>query len=144
MRIMKKHCTLADFEFDISIDRNMVGEIFDSCPYILDVMDEMSESYNKKEEQSEEMEEENALSIAKRVKMKSVMNFRDKVEEVVAFALPLMLQKAGESKELAKKILDIADKHNLDRVYDGFWEFIMEAFTSSESEEAKAIVFKME
>lgn len=144
MRIMKKHCTLADFEFDISIDRNMVGEIFDSCPYILDVMDEMSESYNKKEEQSEEMEEENALSIAKRVKMKSVMNFRDKVEEVVAFALPLMLQKAGESKELAKKILDIADKYNLERVYDGFWEFIMEAFTSSESEEAKAIVFKME
>lgn len=146
MRIMKKHCTFADMKFDIAIDRNMVGNIFDACPYILDVMDEISEA-NSVEDENEKKElkiGDDVSSVLKKTKMVSFMKYMDRIEDAVAYALPFMLEKAGEDKSLSEKILDIANKYNLDRVYEGFWDFIMSAFISSESEEAKAIVFTME
>ena len=144
MRIAKKRIELGDMTFCLGIDRNISAEVFEKYP---DAILKQSEVGDKKAEILGDEKEYSVYELAKEGKLTKILKIENDLKELiracVSFALPSMLEKAGEDKNIAKTILDFVEEYNIDEFYDAVWSFIIVGFTGEGQEEQKRPMFKM-
>ena len=144
MRIAKKRIELGDMTFCLGIDRNISAEVFEKYP---DAILKQSEVGDKKAEILGDEKEYSVYELAKEGKLTKILKIENDLKELihacVSFAIPAMLEKAGEDKNIAKTILDFVEEYNIDEFYDAVWSFIIVGFTGKGQEEQEKPMFKM-
>ena len=129
MKIYKKHIILDKFEFDVAIDREITARAFEEFPDFTTYA--LSNSENK---------DDIVATAIKEKKLLQLFELNDEMGELVKFALPLMMKKAGEenAEEKAKEIFAFVDENEFtDEFSSKIFEIICLGFTRGTGEKKK-------
>lgn len=134
MKIYRKHIALENIEFDVAIDREITAKAFEEFPEF--TIHALSSGDQKTDTVAKAIKEKKLLEL---------MSVNDEIEQLVKFALPLMMKKAGET-EIDEKIVEIYNIVNESGFIDEFdakmLEIICLGFTR-ETAEKKQVKFSI-
>lgn len=129
MKIFKKHITLENIEFDVAIDREITARAFEQFPDFTTFA--LSNSDHK---------EDIVANAIKEKKLLELLSVNDDMGELVKFALPLMMKKAGEDNinEKIGEIYALVDESGFtDEFNSKIFEIICLGFTRGTSGKKK-------
>lgn len=129
MKIYKKHIILDKFEFDVAIDREITARAFEEFPDFTTYA--LSDTDNK---------DDIVATAIREKKLLKLLELNDDMGELVKFALPLMMKKAGEenAEEKAKEIYAFVDENEFaDEFNSKIFEIICLGFTKGTGEKKK-------
>lgn len=129
MKIYKKHIILDKFEFDVAIDREITARAFEEFPDFTTYA--LSNTDNK---------DDIVATAIREKKLLKLLELNDDMGELVKFALPLMMKKAGEenAEKKAKEIYAFVDENEFaDEFNSKIFEIICLGFTKGTGEKKK-------
>ena len=129
MKIYKTHIILDKFEFDVAIDREITARAFEEFPDFTTYA--LSNTDNK---------DDIVATAIREKKLLKLLELNDDMGELVKFALPLMMKKAGEenAEEKAKEIYAFVDENEFaDEFNSKIFEIICLGFTKGTGEKKK-------
>lgn len=134
MRILTRSVECGEYVFSLATDRDIAVKTFEAFPEFVEAaISTPSDS-----------EKSAFLNAVREKKLASLLNMTDKIGEVAAFVLPLMLKKAGGDERLAPEIIEYARVNDVDLMLNSaILEFLMQGFTLSERERAPKVRFAM-
>lgn len=134
MKILEKTVTLGEMSFKIAVDRDIAVKSFEEYPELIEYLFKKQNSLNDNENLF--------LDAIKNKELSKIFEMEEKFAELVGFALPLMLKKAGD-KTNAKTIIKYAVENGVNtQMNSALLEFICEGFTQRELAKPK-IKFSM-
>ena len=133
MKTLTKVVTLGKLKFTLGVDRDIAIKGFEEYPDVLEFL------ISKKDLVNEKNEESMFLKMLKSKELSNMYKVEDRIGELVAFVLPLMLKKGGENGDItARDILDYAEENGATTVVNSsFLELLMQAFFQGELEKPK-------
>ena len=135
MKVLEKQVTLGEMEFRVATNRDIAIKTFEQFP------DLMEDLITQKGNQSTN-EEEFFIKALKKKELSKLFDMNNKLGELIAYALPLMLKSANDNSN-AVEIIDYAKENGADRVFNSaILEFLMQGFTQRELAKPK-IKFSM-
>lgn len=124
MKILEKTVTLGEKTFNVATDRDIAVKAFEKHSDLIE--------YLFKKQDSFENDKNFFLNAIKNKELNKVFEMEKKIGELVSFALPLMLKKAGD-KSSAKEIIEYAEENGADALLNNaLLEFLCEGFTQRE------------
>lgn len=134
MRFLEKTVTLGEMTFKVATDRDIAVKAFEAYPQLIEYMFKKQDSITN--------DKDFFMEAIKNKELSKVFEMEKMFADLIEFALPLMLRKAGD-KTSAKKIIDYATENGADtEMNSALMEFLCEGFTQRELAEPK-IKFSM-
>ena len=135
MKVLEKQVTLGEMEFRVATNRDIAIKTFEQFPDLMEYL------ITQKGNQSAN-EEEFFIKALKKKELSKLFDMDNKLGELVAYALPLMLKSANDNSN-AVEIIDYAKENGADGVFNSaILEFLMQGFTQRELAKPK-IKFSM-
>ena len=135
MKVLEKQVTLGEMEFKVVTNREIAIKTFEQFPDLMEYL--ISQKGN-----SNANEEEFFINALKKKELSKLFDMDNKLGELIAYALPLMLKSANDNSN-AVDIIDYAKENGADGVFNSaILEFLMQGFTQRELVEPK-IKFSM-
>lgn len=135
MKVLEKQVTLGEMEFRVATNRDIAIRTFEQFPDLMEYL--ISQKGN-----SNANEEEFFIEALKKKELSKLFDMDNKLGELIAYALPLMLKSANDNAN-AVEIIDYAKENGADGVFNSaILEFLMQGFTQRELVEPK-IKFSM-
>ena len=135
MKLLEKQVTLGEMEFKVATNRDIAIKTFEQFPDLMEYLISQKGQENSNEE-------EFFIEALKKKELSKLFDMDNKLGELVAYALPLMLKTADDSSS-AVEIIDYAKENGADGVFNSaILEFLMQGFTQRELVEPK-IKFSM-
>ena len=143
MTIYKKTVTVGKYEFNISVDRDMVADAFDKYPKLLTLIIKYSDGNENPDEKAI------LLRAIEDGNFKTLLKSNEEIAEIVKYLFPLMLKKADKFYETdnaskSQEILDYIYENEADEVFfSSVFEFIVSVFTDGVEEKKPKVKFVM-
>lgn len=135
MKVLEKQVTLGEMEFRVATNRDISIKTFEQFPDLMEYL------ISQKGNQSTN-EEEFFIEALKKKELSKLFDMDNKLGELIAYALPLMLKSANDNSN-AVEIIDYAKENGADGVFNSaILEFLMQGFTQRELAKPK-IKFSM-
>ena len=125
MKILEKTVELGDMKFRVATDRNIAVKAFEEYP-------ELIEYLVRKQKEANQNDEDFFVKAIKNKELSNLFEMEEKFGDLISFALPLMLEKAGDMTD-AQAIIDYAVENGADSVFNSaMLEFLVQGFTQRE------------
>ena len=135
MKILEKEVTLGDMKFRVRTNREIAVKAFEQYPDLIEYLFNKQGSKAKNETQY-------FIEALKKKELGTLFSMNDKIADLIGFALPLMLDGAGD-KTSSKEIIEYAKANNASDMFNSkMLEFLVEGFTQRGQEKPK-IQFSM-
>lgn len=135
MKVLEKQVTLGEMEFRVATNRDIAIKTFEQFPDLMEYLITQKGNSNANEE-------EFFINALKKKELSKLFDMDNKLGELIAYALPLMLKSANDNSH-AVEIIDYAKENGADGVFNSaILEFLMQGFTQRELVEPK-IKFSM-
>ena len=135
MKVLEKQVTLGEMEFKVATNRDIAIKTFEQFPDLMEYLISQKGQENSNEE-------EFFIEALKKKELSKLFDMNNKLGELIAYALPLMLKSANDNSN-AVEIIDYAKENGADRVFNSaILEFLMQGFTQRELAKPK-IKFSM-
>ena len=122
MKVLEKTVTLGEMEFKIGTNRDIAIKTFEEFPLLAKKMSEVDAT--EIEEQDDGVSE--FVKFAEKKELSTLYELHDLIGDAVAFALPLMLEVAGDKSD-ANEIIEYATENNAIKTFNvGIWDFLMQ------------------
>lgn len=122
MKVLEKQVTLGEMEFRVATNRDIAIKTFEQFPDLMEYL--ISQKGN-----SNANEDEFFINALKNKELSKLFDMDNKLGELVAYALPLMLKSANDNSN-AVDIIDYAKENGADGVFNSaILEFLMQGFT---------------
>ena len=126
LKFLTKTVELGEKKFKVAVDRDIACDAFEQFPNLIEYLMK-KEVKNRKENDADFF-----LNALKNKELKQLFNMEKQISELIGFALPLMLDKAGDSSD-ADEIIQYAKDNNAEQIFNnGMLEFIIQGFTPRE------------
>lgn len=136
MKILKKHISVGEYEFDVAVDRNITVDVFEHFPDLMEYL------LNNQDSQDGNQIVINAI---KGKTLGKLLDSTEQIKDLVKYAFPFLLAKAN--KEMADKADEIIDYIYENEVEEEFsnalFEFICLGFTNDTNEKKPKVKFVM-
>lgn len=124
MKFLEKTVTLGEMTFKVATDRDIAVKSFEKYSDLIE--------YLFKNKDNIYTDNEFFLNAIKNKELGKIFDMEKQIADLVGFALPLMLKKAGDDTD-AKKIIKYAKDNDADtEMNSALLEFICEGFTQRE------------
>lgn len=135
MKLLEKQVTLGEMEFKVATNRDIAIKTFEQFPDLMEYL-------ISQKGQSNASEEEFFIETLKKKELSKLFDMDNKLADLIAYALPLMLKTANDNSS-AVEIIDYAKENGADGVFNSaILEFLMQGFTQRELAKPK-IKFSM-
>ena len=135
MKLLEKQVTLGEMEFKVATNRDIAIKTFEQFPDLMEYL-------ISQKGQSNASEEEFFIEALKKKELSKLFDMDNKLADLIAYALPLMLKTADDNSS-AVEIIDYAKENGADGVFNSaILEFLMQGFTQRELAKPK-IKFSM-
>lgn len=135
MKLLEKQVTLGEMEFKVATNRDIAIKTFEQFPDLMEYLISQKGQENSNEE-------EFFIEALRKKELSKLFDMDNKLGELVAYALPIMLKTADDSSS-AVEIIDYAKENGADGVFNSaILEFLMQGFTQRELAKPK-IKFSM-
>lgn len=135
MKLLEKQVTLGEMEFRVASNREIAIKTFEQFPDLMEYL-------ISQKGQSNANEEEFFIEALKKKELSKLFDMDNKLADLIAYALPLMLKTANDNSS-AVEIIDYAKENGADGVFNSaILEFLMQGFTQRELAKPK-IKFSM-
>ena len=125
MKLLEKQVTLGEMEFRVATNRDIAIKAFEQFP-------DLMEYIIKQQGEGVVNEEEFFIDTLKKKELSKLFDMENKLGELIAFALPLMLMRANDDSN-SSDIINYAIENGADGVFNSaLLEFLMEGFTQRE------------
>ncbi len=132
MKILEKTVTLGEMNFKIGVDRNISVNVFEAYPDVLEYLINSAQEINDSNKDKNINETQFLLNAIKNKKLDRIFEIEDKMGDLVAYALPQMLRKVGDTTD-ASKIIEYAKENGADVEFNSaILSLLNEAFTQRE------------
>lgn len=142
MKILRKHVVCGEYEFDVAIDREIATDAMEAFPDLCEYMfTTAKQNLNKKGDKVDEVDL--LIDNIRNKKLREMWKYESQLGEMVKYAFPKMLKKAGSDLD-AQKIIDYIYENEVDGEFNGgMFEFIVTVFTQREATAKKKVSFSM-
>lgn len=122
MKLLEKNVTLGEMKFKVAVNRDIAIKAFEEYPELIE--------YIISQENSEASDEQSIFINALKKKELSVLyDMEENLAKLIGFALPLMLQSAGDTSD-AMAIIQYAKENDADSILNSaMLEFLMQGFS---------------
>lgn len=122
MKLLEKNVTLGEMKFKVAVNRDIAIKAFEEYPELIE--------YIISQENSEASDEQSIFINALKKKELSVLyDMEENLAKLIGFALPLMLQSAGDTSD-AVAIIEYAKENDADSILNSaMLEFLMQGFS---------------
>lgn len=135
MKVLEKKVTLGEMNFKVQTNRDIAVKSFEEFPDLIEYM--LNKQGNKKQNETQYF-----IEAIKNKELGTLFSMNDRIAELIKFALPLMLESAGDDTD-PDKIITYAKDNNADELLNsGLLEFLILGFTQREQAKPK-IQFSM-
>lgn len=136
MRILTKTVECGEYKFAVSTDRDIAVRTFEAFPdFIEKTLRGGVYSADEKEF---------FVKAVREKKLGELLAVKEEMTEIAAYALPLMIEKAGGNAAAAEEITAYARANDADLLLaGGILEFLMQGFMQGERERAPKVRFAM-
>lgn len=135
MKLLEKQVTLGEMEFRVASNREIAIKTFEQFPDLMEYL-------ISQKGQSNANEEEFFIEALKKKELSKLFDMDNKLADLIAYALPLMLKTANDNSS-AVAIIEYAKENGADGVFNSaILEFLMQGFTQRGLAEPK-IKFSM-
>ena len=135
MKLLEKQVTLGEMEFKVASNREIAIKTFEQFPDLMEYL-------ISQKGQSNANEEEFFIEVLKKKELSKLFDMDNKLADLIAYALPLMLKTANDNSS-AVEIIEYAKENGADGVFNSaILEFLMQGFTQRELAKPK-IKFSM-
>lgn len=125
MKTLEKTVTLGTMVFKVGTNRDIAIKTYEQFPEIMEYM------INQEKKQVKDGQDL-FLQAIKNKELGKLFEIEDKLEVLVEFCLPLMLEVAKDKSD-ANEIIKYVKENNADGVFNSaIWKFLMEGFTQRE------------
>ena len=139
MKILTKHISVGDYEFDVGVDRHITVDVFEHFP---DLMEYLLENKTADENKI-------VITAIKEKTLGKLLDSTEQIQELVKYAFPALLAKADKEKgtDNASKadeiIAYIYDNEVETEFSNALFEFICLGFTNDTNERKPKVKFVM-
>lgn len=135
MKLLEKNVTLGEMKFKVAVNRDIAIKSFEEFPELIE--------YIISQENSGATDEQSVFMNALRgKKLKALYDMEENLAKLIEFALPLMLETAGDTSD-AMAIIEYAKENDADSILNSaMLEFLMQGFSQRGLAEPK-IKFSM-
>jgi hypothetical protein len=135
MKVLEKQVTLGEMEFRVATNRDIAIKTFEQFPDLMEYLITQKGNSNANVE-------ELFINGLKNKELSKLFDMDNKLGELIAYALPLILKSANDNSN-AVEIIDYAKENGANGVFNSaILEFLMQGFTQRELVEPK-IKFSM-
>lgn len=122
MKLLEKNVTLGEMKFKVAVNRDIAIKAFEEYPELIE--------YIISQENNEASDEQSIFINALKKKELSVLyDMEENLAKLIEFALPLMLQSAGDTSD-AMAIIQYAKENDADSILNSaMLEFLMQGFS---------------
>ena len=132
MKVLEKTVTLGEKQFKIMVNRDIAVETFEQFPEVIEYVLNSDTSAKGKDDEKEFL-----LNALKSRKLNQLFKMNEKLGELVAYALPLMMKSAGDMQN-AQEIINYATENDVIEDFNAkMFGLLMEAFTPREQGKPK-------
>lgn len=125
MQILIKEVTLGEKKFKVATDRDIAVKSFEAFPDLIEYLIKKEKDINNEKVDDKEF----FLNAIKNKELGNLFDMENKLGELIAYALPLMLVKANDNSS-ANEIIDYAKENDVSNIFNnGMLEFLMQGFT---------------
>lgn len=136
IKVLEKTVTLGEKVFKVGTDRNIAVKAFEEHPELIEYLVNKQGAIGKSDDTAF------FLEAIKNKELGMLFDMESKLADLIAFALPMMLEKAGD-KSNAQEIISYAKENDADTMLNnGMLEFLVQGFTQRELAKPK-IKFSM-
>lgn len=135
MNILTKTVECGEYVFEIATDRNIAVKTFEAFPTFIEkaVNGDILSGQNEKDF---------FVTAVKQKRLGELLEAQEQISEIAAYALPMMIEKAGGERSVAAKILEYAKENDVDiMLANAIIEFLMQGFIRGERERAPKVRF---
>lgn len=135
MNILTKTVECGEYVFEIATDRAIAVKTFEAFPTFIEkaVNGDILSSGN---------ENDLFIKAIQQKKLGELLEVQEQLFEIAAYALPLMIKKAGGDETSADRILEYAKENDVDILLsNAVIELLMQGFTRSERERSPKVRF---
>ena len=135
MKFLEKEVTLGEMKFKVRTNREIAVKAFEQYPDLIEYLFNKQGAKTKNETQY-------FIDALKKKELGTLFSMNDKIADLIGYALPLMLEGAGD-KTSAVQIIDYARANDAKDMFNSkMLEFLVEGFTQRGQEKPK-IQFSM-
>lgn len=135
MKLLEKQVTLGEMNFKVATNREIAIKTFEQFPDLMEYL-------ISQKGQSNANEKEFFIEALKKKELSKLFDMDNKLADLIAYALPLMLKTANDNSP-AVEIIEYAKENGADGVFNSaILEFLMQGFTQRELAKPK-IKFSM-
>lgn len=122
MKLLEKNVTLGEMKFKVAVNRDIAIKSFEEFPELIE--------YIISQENNDASDEQSIFINALKKKELSVLyDMEENLAKLIGFALPLMLQSAGDTSD-AMAIIQYAKENDADSILNSaMLEFLMQGFS---------------
>lgn len=133
MKILKKHISVGEYEFDVGINRELVADAFEAFPDLIEIL--LTNSGGN--------ETDMILKAVKEKKLHQMLDANAQIEEFVKFCFPKMLEMVGDDSS-PDEIIAYIYENEADEIFNSeMFKFICSGFTPDTAERKPKVKFKM-
>lgn len=130
MKFLEKTATLGEMTFKIQTNRDIAIKTFEQFPDLMEYL-------IKKQGKAANNDNDFFIQALKNKELGELFDMEDKIQELIKFALPLMLESAKDTTN-ASEIFKYAEQNNALSIFNNaMLEFLMQGFTQRGMEEPK-------
>lgn len=135
MKILTKTVECGEYVFEIATDRAIAVKTFEAFPTFIEkaVNGDIPSGLNEKDF---------FINAIRQKRLGELLALQEQLNDIAAFALPLMIKKAGGDEKSADKILAYAKENDVDMMLaNAVLELLMQGFTQGERQKAPKVRF---
>lgn len=130
MKILEKKVEFGEMTFRVATDRNIAVKAFEEYPDLIEYL-------FKKQNKANVNDSEFFLDALRNKELGELFSMEEKINKLIVFALPLMLEKAGDMTS-AESIIEYAEENDaIELLNSAMMEFLVQGFTQREAAKPK-------